>query len=158
MQVNKKHNKMRRTHILEYIMACAVVVLAATALPTEVVAEASEQSQSVVEVKTLTFENKTHDFGKITEEDGAQSCVFKYKNNTDKPLFIQKVIVSCACTQVEWSGKPVRPKESGEIKVFFSNRIGKGIFDKTISVYVSSCPFNTILRVKGEVVSEKEDE
>lgn len=158
MQVNKKHNKMRRTHILEYIMACAVVVLAAMALPTEVVAEASEQSQSVVEVKTLTFENKTHDFGKITEEDGAQSCVFKYKNNTDKPLFIQKVIVSCACTQVEWSGKPVRPKESGEIKVVFSNRIGMGIFDKTISVYVSSCPFNTILRVKGEVVSEKEDE
>lgn len=149
---------MRKTHILEYIMACAAVVLAATALPTKVAAGASEQSQSVVEIKTLTFENKIHDFGKITEKDGAQSCVFKYKNNTDKPLFIQKVVVSCACTQVEWSGKPVKPKESGEIKVVFSNRIGKGIFDKSISVYVSACPLNTMLRVRGEVVSEKEGE
>lgn len=148
---------MRKDHILEYILSCVVAVAAMTALPTEIVAGTSESSQSVIEIKTLTFEDKIHDFGKITEADGAQSCIFKYKNNTDKPLFIQKVIVSCGCTQVEWSGKPVRPKESGEIKVVFSNRIGTGLFDKPISVYVSSCPLKTTLRVKGEVVSSKED-
>lgn len=134
------------------------VLLLAAPAQTEARASASVQIRNTVTVKTLTFENKIHDFGRITGEDGAQSCVFKYKNKTDKPLFIQKVIVSCGCTQVKWSGEPVKPNESGEIKVVFSNRIGKGIFDKTISVHVSSCPFTTILRVKGEVASGKTKE
>lgn len=71
--------------------------------------------------KTLTFENKVHDFGKFAESGGSQTCIFKYRNNTNVAIVIQKVIVSCGCTQVEWSGKPTKPGENGEIKVLFSN-------------------------------------
>ena len=105
----------------------------------------------MVAAKTLTFESKVHDFGKIAEKDGPQTCIFKYRNNSNVAIVIQKVIVSCACTQVEWPEKPIKPGESGGIKMLFSNRIGTGNFDKSISVSVSSCPCQTVLRVRGVV-------
>lgn len=82
--------------------------------------------------------------------------IFKYRNNTNVAIVIQKVIVSCGCTQVEWSGKPTKPGENGEIKVLFSNQIGSGHFDKSIAVYVSSSPNQIILRVRGEVLEAEE--
>lgn len=106
--------------------------------------------------KTLTFEDKVHDFGKFAESGGSQTCIFKYRNNTNVAIVIQKVIVSCGCTQVEWSGKPTKPGENGEIKVLFSNQIGSGHFDKSIAVYVSSSPNQIILRVRGEVLEAEE--
>ena len=110
----------------------------------------------MVVAKTLTFENKVHDFGKFAESGGSQTCIFKYRNNTNVAIVIQKVIVSCGCTQVEWSGKPTKPGENGEIKVLFSNQIGSGHFDKSIAVYVSSSPNQIILRVRGEVLEAEE--
>ena len=81
---------------------------------------------------------------------------YAYRNNTNVAIVIQKVIVSCGCTQVEWSGKPTKPGENGEIKVLFSNQIGSGHFDKSIAVYVSSSPNQIILRVRGEVLEAEE--
>lgn len=145
---------MRKTTVPALLFGCALLLTAPVPL-TENIASASTQKQNVVAITTLTFENKIHDFGKFSENSGTKSCIFKYKNKSGKPVVIQKVIVSCGCTQVEWSGEPVKPNESGEIKVLFSNQIGTGVFDKSIHVYVSSCPYSTILRVKGEVIGEK---
>lgn len=141
---------MRATTVIEYLLS-GVLLLAAQTQPAGIFPSATAQGQSVVAAKTLTFESKVHDFGKITEEDGQQTCIFKYRNNSNVAIVIQKVIVSCACTQVEWPEKPIKPGESGGIKVFFSNRIGTGNFDKSISVSVSSCPYQTVLRVRGVV-------
>lgn len=141
---------MRATTVIEYLLS-GVLLLAAQTRPVGINPTATAQGQSVVVDKTLTFENKVHDFGMISESDGLQTCIFKYRNNSNAAIVIQKVIVSCACTQVEWSEKPIKPGESGEIKVLFSNRIGTGNFDKSISVSVSSSSYQTILRVRGVV-------
>lgn len=141
---------MRATTVIEYLLS-GVLLLAAQTRPVGINPTATAQGQSVVVAKTLTFENKVHDFGMISESDGPQTCIFKYRNNSNAAIVIQKVIVSCGCTQVEWSGKPIKPGESGEIKVLFSNRIGTGNFDKSISVSVSSSSYQTILRVRGVV-------
>ena len=141
---------MRATTVIEYLLS-GVLLLAAQTRPVGINPTATAQGQGVVVAKTLTFENKVHDFGKISESDGPQTCIFKYRNNSNAANVIQKVIESCACTQVEWSEKPIKPGESGEIKVLFSNRIGTGNFDKSISVSVSSCSYQTILRVRGVV-------
>lgn len=141
---------MRATTVIEYLLS-GVLLLAAQTRPVGINPTATAQGQSVVVAKTLTFENKVHDFGKISESDGPQTCIFKYRNNSNAAIVIQKVIVSCACTQAEWSEKPIKPGESGELKVLFSNRIGTGNFDKSISVSVSSSSYQTILRVRGVV-------
>ncbi len=146
---------MRATTVIEYLLS-GVLLLAAQTRPVGINPPATAQGQSVVVAKTLTFENKVHDFGMISESDGSQTCIFKYRNNTNVAIVIQKVIVSCGCTQVEWSGKPTKPGENGEIKVLFSNQIGSGHFDKSIAVYVSSSPNQIILRVRGEVLEAEE--
>ncbi len=71
------------------------------------------QTQGEKKSRLLTFERTVHDFGKIAEEDGPQTCIFKYRNNSNVAIVIQKVIVSCACTQVEWPEKPIKPGERG---------------------------------------------
>lgn len=101
--------------------------------------------------KELTFRKTVHDFGTFSEASGPKSCTFAYKNETDIPIFIRTVNTSCGCTQTEWSGKPLRPGESGEIKVVFSNDLGPMIIDKKITVYVSSRVSPTVLRIKGIV-------
>lgn len=146
---------MRATTVIEYLLS-GVLLLAAQTRPVGINPTATAQGQSVVVDKTLTFENKVHDFGKFAESGGSQTCIFKYRNNTNVAIVIQKVIVSCGCTQVEWSGKPTKPGENGEIKVLFSNQIGSGHFDKSIAVYVSSSPNQIILRVRGEVLEAEE--
>ena len=142
--------------VIEYLLS-GVLLLTAQALTNGVITSAAVQGQCVVVAKTLTFERKVHDFGSISESDGPQTCIFKYRNNSNVTIAIQRVIVSCACTQVEWSEKPIKPGESGEMKVMFSNQIGTGNFDKSISVFVSSSSNQIILRVRG-VVTETEND
>lgn len=151
----QKHRQMRKIAVIEYLLS-SVLLLTVQTLPIGVISSAAAQGQSVVVDKTLTFENKVHDFGKFAESGGSQTCIFKYRNNTNVAIVIQKVIVSCGCTQVEWSGKPTKPGENGEIKVLFSNQIGSSHFDKSIAVYVSSSPNQIILRVRGEVLEAEE--
>ena len=98
--------------------------------------------------KELTFPKTVHDFG----ASGPKTCTFIYKNETDIPIFIRGVVASCGCTTTEWSGKPLKPGESGEIKVTFANDSGAMIMDKSITVYMSSRVKPTILRLKGIIV------
>ncbi len=135
-----------------------LILMTSTATLTAVTSnEAAAQDQNVVEVKNLDFVSKVHDFGTISEASGAKQCVFKYKNNTDIPIVIQRVTVSCGCTSAEWSDKPIKPGVTGEIKVNFSNQIGLGKFDKSITVYTSSSMVRITLRIKG-VVTEKDSD
>lgn len=113
---------------------------------------ARETAQSATQkYKELTFQKTVHDFGTFSETSGPKSCVFTYKNETDIPIFIREVVTSCGCTTTEWTKKPVKPGESGKIKVTFTNENGAFIMDKTITVYISSRVTPTILRVKGIV-------
>lgn len=102
--------------------------------------------------KELTFPKTVHDFGTFSEASGPKTCTFTYKNETDIPIFIRGVVASCGCTTTEWSGKPLKPGESGEIKVTFANDSGAMIMDKSITVYMSSRVKPTILRLKGIIV------
>lgn len=113
---------------------------------------ARETPQTTVQkYKELTFQKTVHDFGTFSEASGPKSCAFTYKNETDIPIFIREVVTSCSCTTTEWTKKPVKPGESGKIKVTFTNDTGAFIMDKTITVYVSSRVSPTILRIKGIV-------
>ena len=129
----------------------ALLMMIASPLAVVPSPDAAAQDQNVIIVKNLDFESKVHDFGTISEGSGEKRCTFKYKNNTDIPIVIQKVMVSCACTSVEWSDKPIKPGGTGEIKVLFSNQIGPGKFDKSITVYTSSSAVRIPLRIRGNV-------
>lgn len=97
----------------------------------------------------LTMDKVIHDFGDILLEDGAVSCRFTVKNNSEKAAVIYNVISSCGCTDVKWTREPIRPGESGTISVTYSNDEGAYPFDKNLTVYFSDIKKPVILKIRG---------
>ena len=108
----------------------------------------------------ISFNETIHDFGMVSEKQGFATCEFVLTNNTDNPVLINRVTVSCGCTTPVWTREPVEPGKTGTITVRF-NPIGRpGTFNKPVSVYVSDTrnvrnPYH--LSIKGTVLTEDQD-
>lgn len=111
-------------------------------------------AQNVFE-ETVSFDKIVHDFGDIMLSDGPQECTFKVKNISDRPVVIHRVLTSCGCTEPTWTEAPIRPGDTGEIKVVFSNDQGPYPFSKSVTVYVAGLSKPVILKVRG-VVHERQ--
>lgn len=149
-RLEMRHLKKQFASSAAKAMLAAAVLLGATCTM-NIQTRAATQRSTVQKYKELTFQKTVHDFGTFSEASGPKTCTFTYKNETDIPIFIREVVTGCGCTTTEWSGKPVKPGESGKIKVTYSNDLGSFIMDKSITVYVSSRVKPTILRIKGIV-------
>lgn len=114
----------------------------------------SAGAQNVFE-QTVSFDKIVHDFGDIMMSDGPQSCTFTMKNISGAPVVIHRVITSCGCTEPTWTEAPIRPGETGQIHVVFSNDQGPYPFSKSVTVYVSGLSKPIVLKVRG-IVHEKQ--
>jgi hypothetical protein len=101
----------------------------------------------------ITFNEKKHDFGVISEKGGSVSFDFILTNNSNDPLLINRVIASCGCTTPSWTKTPIEPGKSGTIKVTYNPEgRGTGSFSKSVTVYTSqSSPL--ALQITGEVTN-----
>ena len=133
-----------------------VLMLAVLALlPLQGFAQGETQAKS--EKMVIEFDAKVHDFGDILISDGPVSCNFKFRNIGTDPIVVHNVVSSCGCTTPDWSREPIRPGESGNIKVVFSNNQGPYPFEKTLTVYVSGVNRPVVLRIRGTVHEKKKD-
>lgn len=105
----------------------------------------------------ISFETKTHDFGKIFEEDGNVSVKYVFSNTGTVPVIIQQVRSSCGCTTPDWTKTPVNPGKKGFVMATFSPRGRSGNFAKTVSVTTNAEMQPIVLRLKGEVVKKQAD-
>lgn len=105
----------------------------------------------------IQFEQISYDFGKFTESNAIQSCVFKFVNKGDKPLVINQAVASCGCTVPTYTKQPIMPGEKGEIKVKY-NGTGKfpGHFKKSITVRTNGAVELTRLYIEGEMLETAE--
>jgi len=100
----------------------------------------------------LAFDKLQHDFGRVSEGGGDATYDFTFRNTGTQPLVIQNVVTTCGCTTPEWTRQPIRPGETGFIKVAYDVKGRPGAIDKTITVHSNSTPASTNLRIIGEVV------
>lgn len=116
------------------------------------IAVSAQEKQS--EIK---FEVKQIDLGTFSAKDNIQKCTFKFKNVGNAPLIIHQAVASCGCTVPTYTKKPVKPGETGEIKVSY-NGAGKfpGKFKKTITVRTNGMPEMTRLYITGEMTAADE--
>lgn len=96
-----------------------------------------------------------YDFGTIAEEDGPVSHVFQVENTGAKPLVITRVTASCGCTKPEWTGAPIAPGKTGEIKVTYDPKGRPGPFVKTVHMYSNGKKGSYNVSVKGQVTPKK---
>lgn len=96
------------------------------------------------------FENETHDFGTIPQNKPA-THEFVFKNVGDAPIILASVSPSCGCSVADFSKTPVKPGETGSIKVTFNASSAKGPFTKSFTVKSNTKTPVKNLTIKGVV-------
>ncbi len=82
----------------------------------------------------IVFSEESHDFGKV-EQGPVLEYSFKFTNEGDKPLVIEKVQPSCGCTGATVGEKTEYAKgECGEIKITFNTQGRSGHQEKHVTV------------------------
>lgn len=103
---------------------------------------------------TMTFEETKHDFGKIMDGDKVEH-IFKFKNTGKEPLVISNAKGSCGCTAPIWPKEPIKPGDTGEIKVVYNSKnkgkVGGKPENKNVTITANTNPVETRLFMTGIV-------
>lgn len=128
---------------LFYMLICAGVM--ATACNTKAAKENKEHAAASTPGDTaqgapeMTFEQTVHNFGEIRQGEKVEYA-FKFTNTGNKDLLIQNAVSSCGCTVPEWPKEPVKPGESGYLRVVFDSHGKEGYTEKEISIKANTNP------------------
>jgi len=98
--------------------------------------------------------DSTYDFGKVT--DGEKVVYnYRFRNTGNKPLVISSATASCGCTVPEKPEEPIKPGETGFLKVVFNSEGRVGPAHKEIYVVSNAIPSFPKLVLTGMVESKK---
>ncbi|WMJ74503.1 DUF1573 domain-containing protein [Cytophagaceae bacterium ABcell3] len=102
----------------------------------------------------VEFDNNTHNFGTVNEEDGKIDHDFIFKNTGSEPVTIKHVKASCGCTTPAWTKEPVMPGETGFIKAQYNPANRPGTFKKSLTVTTDGDPSSMVVYISGRVLSK----
>lgn len=98
----------------------------------------------------MEFENTSYNFGTVVQ--GAEvEHEFTFKNTGQTPLIISEASASCGCTVPEYPTHPIKPGESGLLKVIFDSAGKLGVQDRVVTITSNAHPRITELHMIGEV-------
>lgn len=110
-----------------------------------------------IEIKdptTVQIIDSSYNFGKIAEGEVVEYN-YRFKNTGSKPLVVTNVSASCGCTVPEKPEQPIKPGETGFIKVKFNSDHRVGNAHKTVTVSSNAEPAFPELLLTGEVTEKK---
>lgn len=103
---------------------------------------------------SMTFAEPTFDFGKIMDGDKVEH-VYTFVNTGTEPLILSKCKGSCGCTVPDCPKDPIKPGETGEIKVVYNSKnkgkVGGKPETKTVTITANTNPPETRIFIKGTV-------
>ncbi len=98
----------------------------------------------------IAFDKKVYDFGTVNEGDIVETS-FKITNSGKTDLVITNAQPSCGCTVPVWPKAPIKPGESGEVKVKFNTSGKPNRQNKTITLTTNTESGREVLTLKGSV-------
>lgn len=104
----------------------------------------------------ISFDDKTKKFDK-TKAGEILYFEYTFSNSGNEPLLISEVKVTCGCTKPEFPNEPVKPAESGTIKVSFDTKGKIGYQDRILEVISNAKNSPEKIRFKGVVDNKKEE-
>ena len=110
--------------------------------------------QALKDSTTVELIDKAYNFGTISEGEKVEYN-FRFKNTGKKPLIITNASASCGCTVPEKPEEPVKPGETGFIKVMFNTQGRVGPAHKTVTITSNANPAFPLLELKGDVTEAK---
>jgi Protein of unknown function (DUF1573) len=118
--------------------------------------EAVETATPTAQVPTdgkypaMTFQKEEHDFGTIKQGDKV-STDFQFKNTGEADLIITSARGSCGCTVPDYPKTPIKPGETGNIKVSFDSKGKQGKTSKTVTILCNTQEENKILKINANI-------
>ena len=101
---------------------------------------------------TVQMIDTVYNFGKIADGEKVEFS-FRFKNTGNNPLIVSNAVASCGCTVPEKPEAPVKPGETGFIKVVFNSQGRVGNTHKEVTVTSNAYPAFPPLQLKGEVIA-----
>ncbi|MFL2639551.1 MAG: DUF1573 domain-containing protein [Flavobacteriaceae bacterium] len=121
----------------------------------ENVASTDERLNSVVDFAVINFEKTNHDFGEIKDGDIVETT-FQFSNSGNSDLKILNATGSCGCTVPEYPrDTPIKPGESGTIKVKFDSSNKPGMQRKTVTLTTNTSKGKELLNIKAFVLPKE---
>jgi hypothetical protein len=101
---------------------------------------------------TVQLIDSAYNFGNVTDGDKVEYS-YRFRNTGKNPLIVSSAVASCGCTVPEKPEEPIKPGETGFLKVVFNSKGRVGEVHKTITVTSNAYPKFTELELTGHVVS-----
>ena len=138
------------------ILGIAVIMFAAFVTKAQTAAPAPTPTQNTASVTPenpnapdIVFESENIDYGTI-EYDADGNREFKFKNKGKEPLIIYSATGSCGCTVPTAPKEPIKPGETGIIKVHYDTK-RPGNFEKSVTVSSNAKTPSKTLKIHGVV-------
>ncbi len=110
----------------------------------------STESTNSTEAPIMDFVKTEHDFGAITQGENV-THIFKFTNTGKSDLLIADAKGSCGCTVPEFPRTPIKPGESGEMKVTFNSAGRNGMQSKTVDITTNTATGHEKLMIKASI-------
>ncbi|KAA9040664.1 DUF1573 domain-containing protein [Ginsengibacter hankyongi] len=100
---------------------------------------------------TVQLIDSAYNFGSVTDGDKVEYS-YRFRNTGNHPLIVASAMASCGCTVPEKPEEPIKPGETGFLKVVFNSKGRVGDVHKTITVTSNAYPSFPLLELTGKVV------
>lgn len=94
--------------------------------------------------------------GKIPEDGGKVSAKFKFVNRGRKAIKIDKVVVSCGCTEAEYTHGKINKGDTAFLTLIYDPEDRMGHFQRTTLVYFEKQSIPYRLLISGDVIPSHE--
>lgn len=101
---------------------------------------------------TVQLIDSVYNFGSVTDGDKVEYS-YRFRNTGKNPLIVSSAVASCGCTVPEKPEEPIKPGETGFLKVVFNSKGRVGEVNKTITVSSNAYPKFPELELTGQVLS-----
>ena len=96
--------------------------------------------------------DSTYNFGTVNDGEKVEYS-YRFRNTGKKSLIVSSAVASCGCTVPEKPEEPIKPGETGFLKVVFNSKGRVGPVHKEITVTSNAYPKFPVLQLTGEVKS-----
>ncbi len=104
------------------------------------------QATHFTDSTTVQMIDSAYNFGKVTDGEKVEYS-YRFRNTGKNPLIVSSAIASCGCTVPEKPEEPIKPGETGFLKVVFNSKGRVGPVHKEITVTSNAYPQFPVLQL-----------
>src|SRR5664279_2157547 len=94
--------------------------------------------------------DSAYNFGNVSDGEKVEYS-YRFQNTGKHPLIVSSAVASCGCTVPEKPEEPIKPGETGFLKVVFNSKGRVGEVHKEITVTSNAYPRFPVLQLTGPV-------